>query len=125
MPQTKHPPGSLEALAEIISAQVKGVRPRRPDLRLVETPRAAGRSRFDEITRDHVTQRVQFLARRYGTRFLIEQATFDVPGGISGLSDEQLSNLLQDMERARECLADGISFEDAGLIRRCDAPDVF
>jgi len=125
MPQTKHPPGSLEALAEVISKQVKGVRPRRPQLRLVPSKVAPEQRGFDDVTRDSITRRVQFLARRYGTGFLVEQATFDVAGGIAGLSDEQLSALLNDMERARECITEGICLEDAQLIRRCDAPEVY
>lgn len=46
----------------------------------------------------------------------MDQHTFNLPG-IESLSDHGLSALLQDMERARECIAEGVSFEDAGLIR--------
>lgn len=119
---TKHPPGSLEALAEVISAQVKGVRPLRPKLTLVPRPTVKKRS-LDSVTRDSIYRRVRFLARRYAIEFLIEQATFDMPG-LDHLEDSALTALLNDMETARECIEEGISLEDAQLIRRCAPPDL-
>jgi len=49
-------------------------------------------------------------------QMLIDQANFGL-GGIEQLSDEGLISLHRDMERAMECVREGISFEDAGLIR--------
>jgi hypothetical protein len=51
----------------------------------------------------------------YQLGWLVEQATFNTPG-VDTLDDSQLSTLLQQMERARECIAEGVSFEDAGLV---------
>lgn len=36
---------------------------------------------------------------------------------VSCLEDCDLIRLLNLMERARECISDGVSFEDAGLVR--------
>lgn len=118
---TKHPPGSIEALAEVISKTVKGVRPARSHLRLVEPPAP---SRFDSITRESCVKRVRFLRDAYRLHWLVDQATFNLPG-IDSLTDDQLAALLTGLERARECIAEGISFDDAGLVQdvTADIPD--
>lgn len=112
---TKHEPGSLEALAEVIANTVKGVRPLRAvPMTSAPPPRPAGI--FDSITRDSIYRRVRWLRDRYGLRFLIDQATFNRTG-LEALPDSELSALLRDMERGRECVEEGVSFEDKGLIR--------
>ena len=79
---------------------------------------------FDDITRDSIYRRVRFLVRRYGLQWMVDQHTFNVPC-LESLEDRPLSRLLQDLEQARECIADGVSFEDAGLVRSCvdDLPE--
>lgn len=47
---------------------------------------------------------------------MVDQATFNV-ASLSCLEDCDLIRLVNDMERARECIMDGVSFEDAGLVR--------
>lgn len=49
-------------------------------------------------------------------QMLIDQACFGLPG-IESLGDGELVQLHQDLERAAECMRDGVSFEDAGLLR--------
>lgn len=100
---------------------MKGVRPARPHLRLVEKPAP---SRFDSITRDSCLKRIRFLRDAYRLQWLVDQATFNLPG-VDSLSDDQLAALLADLERARECIAEGISFDDAGLVHdvTADIPD--
>lgn len=112
-------PGSLEALAEVIAARVSGQQPSRPLLRVVPKPKP---TLFDGITRESIFRRVRFLRDRYRLQFLIDQATFNLPN-MECLDDAPLSKLLRDMEAARECIADGISFEDCGLINCSDIPD--
>lgn len=60
--------------------------------------------------------RIRRLQKAYGLQMIVEQATFN-RCGLDVLEDAEISALLQQMERARECLAEGMSFDDAGLIR--------
>ncbi len=71
---------------------------------------------FDEVTRNAVISRIRDLQRMFGLGWLVRQETFHVPT-IECLEDGELSALLSDMERARECITDGIDIEHTGLIR--------
>lgn len=103
---------ALDALAQALAAKVRRADAPRPTLRSVPSaPRL-----YDDITRVCCLKRIRFLARSYRLDWLVEQATFN-EAGLESLPDSGLSHLLADMERARECLADGVSFEDAGLVR--------
>ena len=105
--------GSLEALAEVIAARVNGASRGRPKFRSIPPPEA---TEFDSITRNSIFRRISWLSRTYHLQWLVEQSTFNRPN-VHCLSDVELGNLLRDMERARECLSEGIGFEEAGLIR--------
>ena len=74
---------------------------------------------MDELTRDSHCRMIRHLRRCWGQpmQMLIDQACFGQPG-IESLADGDLVQLHQDLERAAECLRDGVSFEDAGLLRR-------
>ncbi len=71
-----------------------------------------------EFERESHCKMIRHLRRRlgYAGQLLIDQATFGVQG-IDRLDDDSLVQLHRDMERAMECVQEGISFEDAGLIR--------
>ena len=90
-----------------------GARPYKPPLRLVQPAKPPV---FDSVTRDSMLGRIRDLRRMYGLGWLVRQETFDI-GPMECLEDRALSALLHDMERARECLRDDVSFEDAGLLR--------
>lgn len=109
----KNTASALDALAQALADKVKGAEPARPALRLVGAPTGP---RFDAITRESITRRSRFLARSYQLQWLVDQHTFNVPN-IDCLDDRAMSALLNDLERARECVAEGVSFEDAGLVR--------
>ena len=51
--------------------------------------------------------RIRDLQRMYGLGWLVRQETFHVPA-LECLEDGELSALLSDMERARECIAEAI-----------------
>lgn len=56
------------------------------------------------------------MAQAYRLQWLVDQETWRV-GAVDRLDDADLLSLLQDMERARDCLRDGIPYDDAGLVR--------
>ncbi len=75
--------------------------------------------KMDDITRQSHVRVIKSLVRAYrqfGFQLLVDQATVGV-AGIDDLSDDDLIALHRDLERGRECLADGITFDEAGLIR--------
>lgn len=86
-------------------------------LRVVEL-RAPVAQRMDAITRESHIRMIRHLRRSYGLQMLVDQATFG-KAGVEQLGDDDLLALHRDLDRARECIADGISFEDAGLLRSC------
>lgn len=66
--------------------------------------------------RDAIIRRIRWLADNYALGWLIDQARWP-DRRLSDLDDTELTELLAQTERARECWIDGIAFDDAGLVR--------
>jgi hypothetical protein len=107
---TKHRGITIEDLAAVIAGTVKGVKPAR--FYRVEQPES---TIFDSITRTSILSRIRRLSRMYSLDWLVEQAVFNKPG-LDSLEDGEISDLLRNMERARECRVDGVAFDEAGLV---------
>lgn len=71
---------------------------------------------MDPITRASHVRMIKHLRRIYRLHCLVDQATFG-KGEIEDLSDEEVVALHRELERARDCIRDGISLEDAGLLK--------
>ena len=73
---------------------------------------------MDALTRDSHCRMIRHIRRRWGQplQMLLDQACFGL-AGVEHLDDDALVALHKDMERAQECLQDGVTFEDAGLLR--------
>jgi len=108
----------LQELAKRLAKAMDGgadQRPTSPRLRLVTKHVPQG---MDSITRDSHYRMIRHYRHHWGPsmQLLIDQACFGLPG-IEELSDDQLVSLHQDLERALDCIRDGVTFEDAGLLR--------
>ena len=90
----------------------------RPPLRLVQTVAPEPR-RLDPITRESHVRLILSLSRLYqsfGIDVIVNQALLG-KSSVDQLPDDELVDLLKAIERARECIADDVSFEEAGLLR--------
>lgn len=107
----------LEALSRMIAAELEKA-PRKPQLRLVKREDLEPRpmAGLDPQTRNCMYSRIRDLSRMYWLRWLVRQETPHVHGVLECLSDDELRDLLQKMERARECRVEGIGFDEAGLV---------
>jgi hypothetical protein len=105
----------VDRLAAMIEAGLKAGQTQRADLKVVGADFAPTRG-LDAVTRESHVRMIGHLRRRYGLQVLVDQAVFG-KGAVDRLGDEELVALHKDLERARECMADGISLEDAGLLR--------
>lgn len=116
---TQDDKGRLEALARMISTHLGQQLPR-PKLRLVKRDDLAVIVAPDDpITRDSKLSRIRDLAKMYWLGWLVRQE-----GGVGGpesLMPDDLTALLEKMERARECRVEGIAFDEAGLVRDTSA----
>lgn len=70
----------------------------------------------DPITREFRLRRIRWVAKYYKLRWLIDQHSFGIKK-LEDLDDCKLLDLHRDMEKARECMDEGVSVVDAGLIR--------
>jgi len=75
-------------------------------------------ARMDYLHRESHCRMIRHMRRRWGMpmQYIIDQACFGL-AGIEQLSDDDLIQLHKDLERAQDCMRDGVSFEDAGLLR--------
>lgn len=109
----------FEELAQRLAVRTKelqakhGVKPRLTVVR--SEPKPSG---MHDVERDSHCRMIRHMRRRWGQpmQLLIDQACFGLPG-IEQLDDRALVGLHRDLERAQDCLREGILFEDAGLIR--------
>lgn len=107
---------ALEALADALARKVKRHTGVTPHLQIVATPKVRLAASMDSVTRMCAIRRIQMLARVYRLHILLEQGIFGL-SNIEQLEDDALRALLEDMERGRECVVEGVSLEEAGLIR--------
>lgn len=107
-----------ELMNRLVGVIQAGLKPR-PEvaLRVIEGGGTSQR-RMHDLDRESHCRMIRHFRRALGHagQLLIDQAAFGV-GGIEALADDDLIQLHRDMERAMECIRDGVSFEDAGLIR--------
>ncbi len=73
---------------------------------------------MDVVLRESHIRMIRHFRRRWGQpmQLIIDQACFGYIG-VEQLPDDDLIQLHKDLERAEDCMRDGISFEDAGLVR--------
>lgn len=108
----------LGELAQLIRDRALNAPKAAPKLRLVQiTQPESTAPKMDAVSREARIRRIRWLARSYRLTWLMDQGTFHVPA-IECLEDAELCALLDDMERARECLQEGVPFHEAGLVRR-------
>lgn len=106
----------LRELAEKMAAVMEGERAK-PKLRLIDLPpRPVREDCMDPLMRESHYRRIRYLAGAYRLQWLVDQATFGV-ANIEDLTDEELIKLHHDMDRARECPVEDVSYEEAGLVR--------
>lgn len=86
-----------------------------PKLRVVSDAAPA----MSEADRLWFCDQVRFLARVYDLEWFVRQ---EIRGfmGLESLPDDDLRRVFTQVGRAVECIREGVSFEDAGLIRHED-----
>lgn len=106
----------FEELAQRLAArtlELRGGRASTPTLFVVpEKPHG-----MDAIARESHCRMIRHIRWRRGKamQMLIDQACFGL-AGIEQLDDERLIALHRNLERAEDCIREGIAFEDAGLL---------
>jgi hypothetical protein len=106
---------ALEVSAYVTAHQAlqKAGQTSRPRLILPDGVRAPGA--LDDAKRGARLRRIEFLTNRYGLQWLTDQVT--AGASPDELDDDALIALGKDFERALECIQDGVSFLDAGLVK--------
>lgn len=77
---------------------------------------ASQRSFLDPQTRECLRTAIRDMARVYGLEWFMRRHTMHVHYALEHLTDEELVALEKKIDSARECLRDGVSFDEAGLI---------
>jgi len=98
------------ALLEKLQERIAAAKPRAARLR------PAAVELYSDEERDWIRQQILTLRRIYGLEWFVRQEMFGRLN-LEELADEELRALLHSVERAVLCIREGVSFEDAGLIR--------
>lgn len=121
----------VERMAELVALRAQRKLGKKAGLRLVSAenlrrelpsapPRGDAPARvMDDVTRESRIRLIRSLSsayRAFGFRLIIDQALVG-KASIEALSDQEIIALHRALDRARECLRDGIDFEEAGLLR--------
>ncbi|QIO88852.1 hypothetical protein G9274_002537 [Stenotrophomonas rhizophila] len=119
----------MDKLAQLIALRAQRKMGVKPSLQLVgdakpaeaPSPTAmleAAQTRMDVLVRESHCRMIRHFRRRWGTPMqeIIDDACFGL-AGIEQLDDQGLLQLHMDLERAQDCMRDGVSFEDAGLLK--------
>jgi hypothetical protein len=108
---TKHKPGTLEALAEVLAQRVIAAQGSKARMHVV-APHKPDRQ-FESARRESCA-RQRRLRITYRLNGQLSPAVFSIPG-VAPLTDIQLSRLQADIERNNECTVESISYEIASL----------
>lgn len=119
----------MDKLAQLIALRAQRKMGMKPSLQLVgdakpaeaPSPTAileAAQTRMDVLVRESHCRMIRHFRRRWGMPMqeIIDHACFGL-AGIEQLDDQGLLQLHMDLERAQDCMRDGVSFEDAGLLK--------
>lgn len=102
-----------DKVAEYVDAQREKAKPK---LRLILPESAKDPTALTEERRAWLVRRIRFAANQCGAPWLIDQA-LDGAESLETMTDAGLQRLHLDCEKALQCLLDGVSFMDAGLVR--------
>lgn len=105
-----------ESLLEKLHERIAAAPPAKGGQRLRATSSPTG---MDGVTRESHIRMISSLSQYYrpqGIELIVNQALIG-KSNLSDLSDEELVDLLHAIDRARDCINDGISFEEAGLMK--------
>lgn len=104
---TKHQPGTLEALAEVIAQRVYAVHGNTPRMHVVGQAKAEAHIESQWHSSPSRHRRLRITFRLQG---LVPHAAFSIPH-VSPLNDQQLTKLHADLERTPQCFVEGIAYE--------------
>lgn len=76
---------------------------------------------LDPIAREAHIRRIDDIRKLFNLSWLVRQATFNA-ANLYDLEDCDLIRLLGDMERAAQCMLDGVSFADGGVFTPAATP---
>lgn len=109
----------MNELVSLLRQRVKSAPGGKPQLQIVGAAAAAPVRRMDAVERDSRIRWMRALARAYrgfGMDLIVKQAMVG-RRWMEDMTDDELIELHRNMDRARECLSDGVTFEEAGLLR--------
>lgn len=113
-------PEQTQELSRILNARAGAGRSERPRLRLIVPPTP---KLLDPIAREAHIRRIVDVRDLFNLGWLVRQATFNA-ANLYDLEDCDLIRLLSDMERAAQCMLDGVSFADGGVFTPASAPSL-
>lgn len=104
---TKHKPGTLEALAEVLAHRVTAVQDNKPRMQVVRPPKRERRIEPRPESTPTWHRQLRITYRMKGLHF---RGEFNIPG-VAPMSETQLSKLLAALEVARNCEVESIAYE--------------
>lgn len=107
--------GAMERAARQVAARL-GIKTGKSKRHLFAVD-AAPVERMSALQRDILYSRIRDLTEQYGLGWLLRQETMHVMGIIECLEDSELTDLLAKVEKAVECVHEGVPFAEHGLVR--------